>query len=632
MDSAARPCDDARMTRTRWIQVALALAGAALGVLAYRIQIDNLPNTTVLRSCGSVAAAWSFLVAGLVAWMRRPKNRLGPLMVATCFALLARQFRYSHDELAFTAFFLLGELGYALFTHVALRVPVRPSVGPARASVSLGRVRRRDRVSRSRSCSSTKERSGSATSIRSRARTCCWSPIAHESSTSSRTRSGVVAYGVLGTTFVVLVLRKFVRASPRARRVYLPLLVAALAAALWAVLNGILTFATAPPEIVHDLFWWQIASLIALPLAMLWGLLRARLARVHVGELVVHLEETPVDGLRDELAVALEDPTLELGLWIPDRGIYVDAAGGELPVPEDGAERAVTLIEHEGAPLAVLVHDPTLQRGAEARRGRCCGGPARARQRSPARRGARAARDGAGVAGADRRRRGRGAPTDRARSARRRAAAARRARARAAQRAAAARGVGRPGARASALLDRGRAPGRGRGATRPRAGHPPGDPHAGRARPRARGAGSAGAAPGDGGRDPGAVLARGRGDCVLRRLRGAHERREARRRIEGVDRREAGQRPPRDRGRGRRCRRRRAETADPACAGCRIASRRVAAASSSRASRAPEPAFEGSSRARRDRRGLRAPARGPRARADRRRVRGRQRRPATRTS
>ncbi len=172
---------------------------------------------------------------------------------------------------------------------------------------------------------------------------------------------GFMAYGVLGTAFVVLVLRKFLHASPRARRVYLPLLIAAVTAALWAVLNGILTFATTPPAIVYDLFWWQILSLIALPLAMLWGLLRARLARVHVGELVVHLEETPVDGLRDEIALALEDPTLELGLWIPDRGVYVDAAGSELAVPDDGPDRAVTWIEHEGAPLAVLVHDPTLR-------------------------------------------------------------------------------------------------------------------------------------------------------------------------------------------------------------------------------------------------------------------------------
>ena len=172
---------------------------------------------------------------------------------------------------------------------------------------------------------------------------------------------GVVAYGVLGTLFVALVLRKFLRASPRARRIYLPLLIAAVAAALWAVLNGILTFDSSPPEIIYDLFWWQLLSLIALPLAMLWGLLRARLARVHVGELVVHLEETPVDGLRDELAVALEDPTLELGLWIPDRGIYVQSNGVQLSVPEDGADRAVTLIEHDGERLAVLVNDPTLR-------------------------------------------------------------------------------------------------------------------------------------------------------------------------------------------------------------------------------------------------------------------------------
>ena len=43
-------------------------------------------------------------------------------MVATCFALLARQLRYSHDELAFTIFFLL-ELGYALYVHVVLAYP-----------------------------------------------------------------------------------------------------------------------------------------------------------------------------------------------------------------------------------------------------------------------------------------------------------------------------------------------------------------------------------------------------------------------------------------------------------------------------------------------------------------------------
>jgi signal transduction histidine kinase len=348
------------MAKLRWLQIALALAGVGLGVLAYRVQMNNLPNTTALRSAGSVAAAWSFLVAGLVAWARRPQNRLGPLMVATCFALLARQFRFSHDDRAFPVFFLFGELSWALFAHVAFAYPYgRVSDRVERAFLwvayavaiafplaillfwgGMERLRYLDPFPRDNPL------------------------LVHDSARAVdvlQEAFGFVAYGVLGTVFVLLVLRKFVRSSPRARRVYLPLLIAAVAAALWAVLNGILTFATSPPAIVYDLFWWQVASLIALPLAMLWGLLRARLARVHVGDLVVHLEETPVDGLRDEIALALEDPSLDLGLWIPDRGIYVDSGGAELAVPVDGADRAVTLIEHEGAQLAVLVHDPTLR-------------------------------------------------------------------------------------------------------------------------------------------------------------------------------------------------------------------------------------------------------------------------------
>ncbi|HEX4747505.1 MAG TPA: histidine kinase [Gaiellaceae bacterium] len=348
------------MTGTRVTQVLLALAGIVLGVLAYRVQVENIPTTTELRSAGSVAAAWSFLLAGLVAWMRRPRNRLGLLMVATAFALLARQFRYSHDDVVFTVCFVLGEVGWALFTHVTFAYP-------------FGRVS--DRFERTFLWVAYGVAVAFPLAILvfygGTARLRYLDPFPRENLLlvyeSSRAVDllqkafGLVAFGVLGTTFVVLVLRKFRRSSPRARRVNLPLLVAAVAASLWAILNGILTFVEDPPEIIYDLFWWQIASLIALPLAMLWGLLRARLARVHVGELVVHLEETPVDGLRDEIALALEDPTLELGLWIPDRGIYVDSSSAELAVPEDGEARAVTFVEHDGAPLAVLVHDPTLR-------------------------------------------------------------------------------------------------------------------------------------------------------------------------------------------------------------------------------------------------------------------------------
>jgi signal transduction histidine kinase len=357
--SAPRPCDDAHVTNMRVIQIALAIAGILLGVVAYRVQMDNLPLTTAARSAASVIAAWSFLLAGLVTWRRRPDNRLGPLMVAVCFALLARQFRYSHDDLAFTVFFLLGELPFALIAHVAFAFPSgRVTDRLERAFVIVTyvvavafpfaillfddgqKLRYFDPVPRA----SVVAIGGSDDVV-----------------DALQDVYAVVGYGILAATFVALIGRKLLNASPRARRIYWPLLFAAVAAAMRAVLDSVLSFFSAPLSVTVNLFWWQVLALIALPLALLWVLLRARLARVHVGELVVHLEETAPGDLQGELALALEDPTLELGLWLPERREYVDARGERFDVPEDGPARAVTLIEHEGEPLAILVHDSTLR-------------------------------------------------------------------------------------------------------------------------------------------------------------------------------------------------------------------------------------------------------------------------------
>jgi signal transduction histidine kinase len=344
---------------TRMLHALLGIAGIGLGVLAYRAQVDNLPEplTTTGRATATVLAGWSFLVAGLVAWRRRPDNRLGPLMVAAAFALLARQLRYGDGELAFTLFTLFGEVAYVLVGHCALAYPSgrvtdrleRLWLGvayPVAVLFPLALLLVYDGSLRLQYFPAARESllvvwgSGDATRVVQKS-------------------YAVAAYGVLAGLFVVLVLRKLVRATPRTRRILAPLLIAAALGALRAVLDSIFAFASSPPSIAYDLFWWQVFALIALPLALLVGLLRARLARVHVSELVVQLEQVPAEGIRDELADALHDPTLELGLWLPERLEYVDAAGRSL-VPEEGPTRAVTKIEHEGEPLAVLVHDPSL--------------------------------------------------------------------------------------------------------------------------------------------------------------------------------------------------------------------------------------------------------------------------------
>jgi signal transduction histidine kinase len=343
------------------LRVALGLAAVVLGVLAYRVQVDELGSlTTPQRAVAIVAVAWTFVFAGLVAWVRRPANRLGPLMAAAGLALLLRQLRYSHDPLVFTVFFAFGEMGYALAAHSVLAYPSGRTSG--RAERVLVKV-------------------GYATMllfplaillVYDGTRPLRFMDPAPRESLIVVAGDGdlavllqkifvVFVWGVLATVFVGLLLRRLVRATPRARRLLAPLLLGAVVFALRAVFEGIFTFVERPSAVVYDyLLWWQLVGFVALPLALLAGMLRARLARAGIGELVLELERAPPHGFRDALARALGDPTLEVAFWLPEGREFVDAAGRHVELPAEDGRRAVTRIEHDGEPLAALVHDATL--------------------------------------------------------------------------------------------------------------------------------------------------------------------------------------------------------------------------------------------------------------------------------
>src|SRR5262249_39468467 len=159
---------------------------------------------------------------------------------------------------------------------------------------------------------------------------------------------------------------RLVAAGARERRILAPLLLAAVALALRAVSENVRVFVNHQPFANAELFWWLIAAFFALPLALLAGTLRARLARGNVSGLLLELDRAPPTPatLRDALARTLSDPSLELLFWLPDRGSYVDATGAVAPFPTDG-RRAVTLLENDGAPVAAIVHDQSLLEEAE---------------------------------------------------------------------------------------------------------------------------------------------------------------------------------------------------------------------------------------------------------------------------
>jgi signal transduction histidine kinase len=108
--------------------------------------------------------------------------------------------------------------------------------------------------------------------------------------------------------------------------------------------------------------WWNVyignSSVVMLFSAFgaAFGLARVRKARGSVADLVVELGRVEPGRVHETLARTLGDPTLILGLWLPERGIWVDEGGRELRIPS-GDERGVTYV---GEGLAVLIHDRDL--------------------------------------------------------------------------------------------------------------------------------------------------------------------------------------------------------------------------------------------------------------------------------
>jgi signal transduction histidine kinase len=103
-----------------------------------------------------------------------------------------------------------------------------------------------------------------------------------------------------------------------------------------------------------------------LPVAVMVVLLRQRLARGAVAGLIVELGVTSTALDRPAaLSRALGDPSLELLYWFPAGSRYVDVDGHPVELPSSDADRVVTMIGREGAPIAALVHDPALRENAE---------------------------------------------------------------------------------------------------------------------------------------------------------------------------------------------------------------------------------------------------------------------------
>jgi signal transduction histidine kinase len=161
--------------------------------------------------------------------------------------------------------------------------------------------------------------------------------------------------------FVLVMVRHWRAAAPTTKR--------ALAVVYWAgAVGGAMEFARELGDATGASFvssvgwaWIQTIVLVALPVAFFVGLLRLRMTRGALGDLVVQLggDAELDERLRDALARRLGDPTLQLSYRLPD-GAWVDDGGRPVERPSEQPGRSLQMLEAEGEPFAALTLDARL--------------------------------------------------------------------------------------------------------------------------------------------------------------------------------------------------------------------------------------------------------------------------------
>jgi signal transduction histidine kinase len=298
--------------------VLLGLAGVALGLTAEWVAFGwGDPR----RSIPDLATGWSLIGCGLVAWKRRPEHRSGPLMAATGFTWFVGNFSgVGMAAVAWVAAHLVY-LHRGPLVQLVLAYPSgRPSSRLAQAAVVVG----------------------------------------YAAAVITPVWRSEVATILLAALLVAVCARDYVRAVGQSRRARHAALQATTG--LSAVLAGTAAARLLLPvgEVSGPSLLIYEATLCVLAGWLLAGLLLAPWDRAAVTDLVVELGEAHSGTLRGALSRALGDPSLEIGYWLPDRKVFVDADGRMLQVPDPGSGRSVTVVEREGRPVAVVVHDPAV--------------------------------------------------------------------------------------------------------------------------------------------------------------------------------------------------------------------------------------------------------------------------------
>ena len=338
------------MTRGAFLAAgAVALAETAGGVAI--VATSNHEPHKAATAALAATAGLSFVVSGLVALRRRPENRTGLYLAAVGYLWFFGSLGDANNDVVWTAAAVLGNLAFVPFAALALAFPTgrlapRPDRLIVRATalfVVLLPPLYLLFADQPKGCGHF----------------CGTSAIVVYHSDAIATALDVletlIAVGLCAIVVVVLA-RRWHGASAAHRRVLTPVYVASAGALTFLLLSNLLSsFWMGAAMAVGPVF---LVLFAAVPFAFLFGILRSRLARGSVANLVLAIGQGRQ--LRDAIADALGDPSLELAYCVENGNRLVDREGRRFELPGPGSGRSATLVESEGRRIGALVHEDWL--------------------------------------------------------------------------------------------------------------------------------------------------------------------------------------------------------------------------------------------------------------------------------
>jgi class 3 adenylate cyclase len=346
-------------------RVALVVTVIGFAVATAAGLVSLRAGSTAVAIAQAQVVGLAYLVAGTIAWRRRPHNATGTLLVAIGCSWYIVDFEAvpipAVAALAFTTRRLVNVLSaYLLLAYPSGRLgPRRHHVAMAfviavSALQMLARLFLADRIPAVMPHLDRGMTFGCD----------CLNPFAlvpaPDLLASIERWTGVPS--VAGALIIMsLVIVRLTAASAPMRRVLWPVLFGAMVALLTFSFSLLSYTITRQIGWMSELSWVLSLARAAVPIGFVIGLLQMRMGRAVVASLVVGLQgERTAASLERAIAHALHDPAVKLGYWSPAAGVYVDGTGKILPMPAPGSNLSITYVERADEPLGAIVHDAVL--------------------------------------------------------------------------------------------------------------------------------------------------------------------------------------------------------------------------------------------------------------------------------